>query len=87
MANEPEALKATSAAKPEIAEQPSFLRDIRNGLIGVLKNDLPAFAKKMWEVPAARGYIATLIVRGLVTIGLPAGLGTVVTLVIDGLAQ
>lgn len=63
------------AEKPEIANRPSFLRDVGNGLLHVVK--------VAWTVPAARGYIATLLVR----VGVPAALTGVVTLIVDGLLK
>ncbi len=61
------------AEKPEIAARPSFLRDVGNGVLHV--------AKVAWQVPATRGYIATLLVR----VGVPAAVTGVITLIIDGL--
>lgn len=63
------------SAKPEIAAKPSFLKDVKNGLVHV--------AKTIWQVPAAQGYIATLIVR----LGLPAGLAAIVIPIIDALVK
>jgi hypothetical protein len=63
------------SAKPEIADKPSFLKDVRNGLIHV--------AKTIWQVPAAQGYIATLIVR----LGLPAGLAAILVPLVDALVK
>lgn len=63
------------SAKPEIAAKPSFLKDVKNGLVHV--------AKTIWQVPAAQGYIATLIVR----LGLPAGLAAIVVPIIDALVK
>jgi hypothetical protein len=61
--------------KPEIASRPAFLKDVRNGLLHVVK--------VVWQVPAARGYIATLLVR----FGVPTALAGVVTLIVDGLLK
>lgn len=61
--------------KPEIASRPSFLTDVRNGLVHV--------AKTLWQVPEARGYIATLIVR----IGVPAGISAILIPLIDALVK
>lgn len=63
------------ADKREIADKPPFLKDVRNGLVHV--------AKTLWQVPEARGYIATLLVR----VGVPAALTGVVSLVVDGLLK
>lgn len=63
------------SAKPEIADKPWFLKDVKNGLVHV--------AKTIWQVPAAQGYIATLIVR----LGLPAGLAAIVIPIIDALVK
>lgn len=71
----PELNPTPVADKPEIANRPSFLRDVKNGLVHV--------AKVAWQVPAARGYIATLLVR----IGVPAAVTGVVSLIVDGLLK
>jgi len=71
----PELNPTPVADKPEIAKKPSFLKDVGNGLLHV--------AKVAWQVPAARGYIATLLVR----IGVPAALTGVATLIVDGLLK
>lgn len=71
----PELNPTPAADKPEIANRPSFLRDVKNGLVHV--------AKVAWQVPEARGYIATLLVR----IGVPAAVTGVVTLIVDGLLK
>ena len=63
------------APKPEIAAHPSFLKDVKNGFVHV--------AKVAWQVPAARGYLATLLVR----YGVPTALAGVITLVVDGLLK
>lgn len=46
---------AVVADKPEVADKPSFLKDVLNGVVGV--------AKTIWHVPAAQGAFATWIVR------------------------
>ncbi len=76
-ANEQEIIPSGAALeiKPEIATKPSFLSDVRNGLVHV--------AKTVWQVPAARGYLATLIVR----LGVPAGLGAILIPLIDALVK
>jgi hypothetical protein len=71
--NEPVAVKASD--KPEIAARPSFLKDVKNGLVHV--------ARTIWQVPAARGYIATLFVR----FGLPAGLAAIIVPIVDALVK
>ena len=63
------------APKREIAARPSFLKDVKNGIVHV--------AKVAWQVPAARGYLATLLVR----YGVPTALAGVITLVVDGLLK
>jgi len=63
------------APKPEIAARPSFLTDVKNGFVHV--------ARVAWQVPAARGYLATLLVR----YGVPTALAGVITLVVDGLLK
>ena len=75
MDNEVQTPVVLASDKPEIAPRPSFLKDVRNGLVHV--------AKVAWQVPAARGYIATLLVR----YGVPTALAAVVTLVVDGLLK
>lgn len=62
--------------KPEVADRPSFLKDVKNGLFHV--------AKTIWAVPEARGYLATLLVR--LGVASPA-IVAVVMAVIDGLAK
>ena len=63
------------APKPENAAGPSFFKDVKNGFVHV--------AKVAWQVPAARGYLATLLVR----YGVPTALAGVITLVVDGLLK
>lgn len=65
----------SASDKPEIADKPSFLKDVKNGLVHV--------AKTIWQVPAAKGYIATLIVRA----GLPAGIVAILVPIIDALVK
>lgn len=67
------------AEQPLVADRPSFWTDVRKGLKDALKTT--------WKVPAAQGYIATLIVRFLGYVGLPGALGSVVIAVIDKAAQ
>lgn len=75
MDNELQTPVVPASDKPEIAPRPSFLKDVKNGLVHV--------AKVAWQVPEARGYIATLLVR----YGVPTALAGVVTLVVDGLLK
>lgn len=75
MDNELQTPVAPANDKPEIAPHLSFLKDVKNGLLHVVK--------VAWQVPAARGYIATLLVR----YGVPTALAGVVTLVVDGLLK
>ncbi len=74
---EQEFFPASNASGNErgFADKPSFLSDVRNGLFHV--------AKTVWQVPAARGYLATLIVR----LGVPAGLGAILIPLIDALVK
>ena len=57
------------------AAKPSFLKDVANGLVNV--------AKTIWHVPAAQGYIATLIVR----LGVPGSIAAVLIPIIDALVK
>lgn len=76
MANEIETPVAVPASeKPEVADKPNFLKDVANGLVNV--------AKTIWHVPAAQGYIATLIVR----LGVPGTIAAVLIPVIDALVK
>lgn len=75
MANVIEHVSVPVSDKPEVAEKPNFIRDVTNGLVHV--------AKTIWQVPAAQGYIATLIVR----LGLPAGAAAILIPIIDALAK
>ena len=74
-----EPLQTSASEKPEVADKPPFLKDLLNGF----KGTLGTIAKAIWHVPAAQGYIATLIVR----LGLPAGLAAIVVPVIDALVK
>jgi hypothetical protein len=67
------------AEQPLVADRPSFWIDVRNGLKDALKT--------AWKVPEAQGWIATQLVRFLVTVGLPSALGSVVVAIIDKLAS
>ena len=68
MANDNEPVSATALSPTP--EKHSFLKDVAHGLGNV--------AKVIWRVPAARGYIATLLVRfgipgALVAVGMAVG--------------
>lgn len=75
MASEIEKLDVPASDKPEIADKPSFLKDVKNGLVHV--------AKTLWAVPEARGYIATLIVR----IGVPSTIAAILLPLVDALVK
>lgn len=76
MANDNEKLDMPASEKPEVADHPSFVQDLKDGAIHV--------AKTIWAVPEARGYVATLLVRlGFASPAIVA----VVLAVIDGLAK
>jgi hypothetical protein len=77
MAIELETVPVSASEKPEVAARPSFFKDVLNGFRGTLST----VAKAVWHVPAAKGYIATLIVR----LGLPAGLAAIIVPIIDAL--
>ncbi|WP_242152605.1 hypothetical protein [Sphingomonas sp. BAUL-RG-20F-R05-02] len=74
-AGENRAELTVTADKPEIAEQPSFFKDVLNGVVGI--------AKTIWHVPAAQGAIATLVVRA----GVPATVVAVLVPIIDALVK
>ena len=67
--------RTTVLEKPEVADKPNFLKDVANGLVNV--------AKTIWHVPAAQGYIATLIVR----LGVPGTIAAVLIPIIDALVK
>ena len=76
MSNDNEKLDMPASEKPEIADKPSFVEDVKNGLIHV--------AKTIWAVPEARGYVATLFVR--LGVASPAIVAIILS-VVDGLMK
>jgi hypothetical protein len=60
-------------------ENRSFLKDVTKGFAGTLVT----IAKTVWHVPAAQGYVATLIVR----LGVPAGAVAVITALVDAVLK
>jgi hypothetical protein len=56
-------------------EKRSFLKDVAKGFAGTLVT----VAKTVWHVPAAQGYLATLVVR----LGVPAGAVAIITALVD----
>lgn len=75
MANDSEAYIVGERGPEVVAEKRSFLKDAAKGLQHV--------AKVIWQVPEARGIIATLLVR----FGLPGTLVAIGMAVGDKLAQ
>ncbi len=56
-------------------EKRSFLKDVTKGFAGTLVS----VAKTVWHVPAAQGYLATLVVR----LGVPAGAVAIISAIVD----
>lgn len=75
MANDNEKLDVPATDKPVVVDRPSFLKDLKNGLVHALK--------VVWQVPEARGMIATLLVR----FGVPASIAAIGMAVGEKLAQ
>lgn len=73
MANDNEPVSATAISPTP--EKRSFVKDVTHGALNV--------AKVLWQVPAARGLVATLLVR----FGLPGTLVAIGMAVGDKLAQ
>ncbi|UYY77485.1 hypothetical protein [Sphingomonas sp. R1] len=65
-----------AAKKPE---KRSFLKDVVKGFAGTLVT----VAKTVWHVPAAQGYLATLIVR----LGVPAGAVAIISAIVDAVLK